>query len=403
MNLFLNIASVLKHKKTGVLLLNKGRETMELSYYQLQKKGSSVDICFSQQNINSVESIDPVAEKVPNILCIQGIGLVQRVVDKNCDDINQSIPNINQEEYLVLSGGSPGNKKLIALYRKEQLNDILSDPGLTRIPVTGISLGFDGVQEFLQLFENQNMEFIAGLNSLLIENGEIKNISKCISTGTNTYAFADKQRNANEILALCTGLQYFIKPTSESFKIQWIKEQTSEFTARKVSEYILRFVGAGLLVLLLINFLLFDSYNKQLNQLSIEAQEIVELQTEIKELRDDLTLKKQFVSEDNVPGNYSFAFYADHLASYVEDGVRFIELSICPVRGKIKDDKVIEFTGNTLVVKGTSPNSAVFSKFTGKINEANWVKTVEKQVYSYNNENMHAEFELEIILNDAIK
>ena len=403
MELFLKIASVLKYKKIGVLLYNKGKENLDISYYQLLKKGGSVDICFSQENIDSTKNIDPIVEKTPNILCLQGLGLVQRIINANTDDITQSIPNINREEYLVQSGNSIENKKLIALYRQEQLNEILDDPELARIPVTGISLGFIGIQHFLQLFEEKRFEFTSGLNTLLIEDERIINLSKSDSTVPVLYHFAEKERTTNEILALCAGLFYFVNRVENEIKTQKIKEQIIEFTAKQTSGYIQKTVGISLFCLLLINFLLFDKYNTKFNQLSIEAQGIIKLQNGITELQNDLALKKQFISQDNIPANYSFAFFADRLASFVDDEIRFIDLSICPVDGKIKDDKAIVFTGNKLVIKGTSPGSAAFSKFLGKVNNASWVASVGKQVYSYNSDNMQAEFELEIILNDANK
>jgi len=401
MDLLLNISSVLKYRKIGIIRAEKCKTGFEISYYQVFKRRNTVDTCLVQERMASFKDIPLPAEKIPNILCLQGNGLVQRIIDSGADDIAQSIPNIEPEEYLIQFDELSDSKKLVALFRKEQLAVILDDPELARIPVYGLSLGFAGMLNFIRLFDSRTGEFTCGSNSLLIEGGKITGVEKNRQTDSRQYMFAGKERTSGEILALAAALNFYTGRRDEGAQLSGLKQQIKEYTAKKLSGYIMKYAGAGLFLLLLINFLCFDHFSKKLNRLNTESQEVVKLQSELKELREDFRQKKQFISQNNVPENYSFAFYADRLASFTAGGIRFSELSVCPVAGQIKEDKVITFRGNILQVKGTSPDPAVFSIFMERINNAKWVSKVNRQIYQYNTEHNNAEFELEIVLNNA--
>ncbi len=401
MDLLLNIASVIKYRKIGIVVTGRYKSGLEISYYQVNRRNNSVDTCLVQEGIASFKDIPLSAEKVPNILCIQGNGLVQRIIDPGPDDITQSIPNIEPEEYLIQSDELPDSKKLTALFRKEQLRSVIDDPEFERIPVCGISLGFTGLQNFMPLFNGRTNEFDCGGNLLLINDGMIAGVKKSRQTVSRQYRFAGADRTPGEILALSAALNFYTGRQEKGASLPELKQKIREITAKKLSEYMIKYAGAALFILLLINFLCFDHFSKKLNRLNMESQEVIKLQSEIKGLREELIQKKQFISQNNVPENYSFAFYADRLASFTAGGIRFSELSICPAAGKIKEDKVITFKGNTMQVKGTSPDPAVFSSFMEKINNAGWVAKVNRQIYRYNTDHNNAEFELEIVLDNA--
>lgn len=402
MNILLKISSAITYRKIGIIVVCKKRSAYDISYYQMLKKGSSVDICFSQEGLKSFEEIDIHAEKCPTILCVQGTGLVQRMMTGSYADIKQNIPNINTDEYLIELDETNQEDKLVALCRKEQIDAILSEDSLKPIPIHNVSLGLIGIGRYLQLFSKETSHFEFEGSTIHFGENKILEIRKNVTANTADYFFADKKRQAAEILALTAGLTYFTRKTWNTFQIQGINEKIKEYTASILSHFILYYFGAALFVLLLVNFLIFDHYDTMRNEFEIDSQGITIMQNEINQLQSDLNVKRQFIQQNNVPANFAFAFYADRLASYVSGGIGLSELSVCPVINKVKEDKVITFQSNTLRVAGTAPNSAAFSIFLEKINKSSWVKKLNKQVYAFNNESGNADFEIEIVLNHAI-
>ena len=402
MNILQKISSVITYNKIGIVVVCTKKSSYDISYYQMLKKGYSADICFAQEGFKTFDEIDVQSEKYPTILCIQGTGLVQRMMSGSYDDIRQNIPNINTEEYLIELDETNQDEKLVALFRKEQVETIMHEGSLTRIPIHDISLGLVNISMFLQLFIEGLDCFEYEGNAIYFNENKVLEIRKNKSSNTELYFFAGKSRKATEILALAAGLSHFSGKTWNVFKLDNINEKVKEYTASKLSFFIIYYLGATLFVLLFVNFLLFDHYNTRRNELEVDSQGITAIQNEISQLQADVSIKRQFIQQNNVPQDYAFSFYADRLASFVTDGIRLTELSVCPVKNKVKEDKVIVFQNKTLHIAGIAPNSTAFSSFLEKINKASWVKELNKQVYEYNNENDNADFEIEIVLNNAI-
>lgn len=402
MNLLLKISTAINYKRIGIIVVVRKNDDLDISYYQMSKSGNSVDICFSQTGLKSFADIDYRIKKYPVILTIHGAGIVQRVLPENYSDIKQSIPNINQDDYLIELEGSQDENKLLALYRKDQIESILGVPQVNFIAVHDISLGFIHVCKYLHLFSKDTNSFeIAGNNLVLFEN-RIKAVQKNNHSGTSEYIFAGMNRNASEITALSAGLNYFTNRSWNTFNLSKIEERIREFTASKISNFILYYFGAALFILLLINLLIFDSYQKQHESLEVESGDVVMLQNEINQLQSELNAKKQFILQNDVPENFAYAFYADRIAAFVDQGVELSELAICPIVGKPKEDKIITFQSKVLKIKGIAPNSTSYSAFLENIKNSHWAKKLNKQVYMYNKETQESDFEIEIELNHAI-
>jgi Tfp pilus assembly protein PilN len=402
MDLLFKISSALRYKKIGIVVACKKKSGYDMSYYQMVKKGNSVDTCFCQECVDSFDEISVQPEKYPTILCIQGTGLVQRMMNGGFADIKQNIPNINIDEYVIELDETNQGEKLVALCRKEQVESILNLAVLQRIPLHSISMGFIGISKYLMLFSEDANSFGFGGSSIHFKSNEIVEIRKNISLDSEDYFFAGKLRKASEILALAAGLNYFTGKTWNNVLMPGIKEKVKEYTARRITSFILSYVVAVMFVLLLFNFLLFDHYNTKRDQLEIESSGISTVKNEINRLKNDLSVKRQFIQQNDIPDNFAFAYYADRLASFVPEGVGLKELAVCPVINKVKEDKVIGFQSNTIRVIGIADNSATFSIFLDRINKSLWVSKIEKQVYNYNNDNDNADFELEILLKNAI-
>ena len=402
MNVLLKISSVITHRKIGIIVVCKRKSAYSISYYQMQKKGSSVDVCFYQEGLDSFDKIDAQSKKYPTILCVQGTGLVQRMMSGSYEDIKQNIPNINTDEYLVELDENNQEEKLVALCRKELIQTILDEESLKETPIHNVTIGFVGISRYLRVFSNETSHFGFEGNTIHLSENRILEIKKGSTVDTEGYFFAGKKRKADEILALAAGLTYFTGRAWNTFQIQGINETIKEYTASRLSSFILYYLGSALFILLLLNFLMFDYYDTKRNEFEVDSQGIATMQNELNLLQSDLNVKRQFIQQNNVPANFAFAFYADRLASYVSEGIELSELSVCPVINKVKEDKVIIFQSNVLRVVGTAPNSAAFSTFLEKINKAAWVKKLNKQVYAYNKENDDADFEIEIQLNHAI-
>lgn len=403
MNLLVKISSFIGYKKIGIIVAMWKNSDLDISCYQMSKSGNSVDIIYSQEGLKSFGEIDPQFRKYPTILSIQGTGIVQRIFQGTYSDIQQNIPNINSEEYLIELEDTKGDSKLVVLARKDHIDSILNEPSLMPFPIHDISLGLTHICKFLSLFSKETISFEIDGNTLVLFENKIQELQKNKLPEKTNYFFAGKSRTSFEIVALSAGLNYFTNKQWNGFQIRNIAAQIKEYTAHKFSMIILYYLGAALFFMLLINFLVFDFYQKKRETLELESDGVEMIQKEINQLQSDLNAKKQFIEKNNVPENFAFAFYADRIAACVDLGIELSELSVCPIVGKAKEDKAIAFQSRILKLKGTAPNSTSYSALLEKVKNSLWTKKLNKQVYSFNNEKEKSDFEIEIELNHAVE
>lgn len=404
MSLLINIAKKIRCRQLGVVLIHRYPSSVETSYYILKREKGKIDIKFRQESISSLENVPAFTKSIPHVLCLQGMGIVHRIIDGQTSDLKQNIPNINLDEYFTDLEYLSDQHNLAVLFRKEQLIEIIHSDAYSKLSFIDVRLGFSGLQNCIHLFEDSTTHFISGLNSLCFTNRVITGVEKISSLSEKKqYQFGGETYSADEILALCCGLSYFTGQYAVSFQGQGLlTKQIESFAAQRIVSWIFKYGGIGLFLLLLINFLCFSRLNAQLNELGYEAQSRSQLMQTIADLNKDLKVKKDFVTSNSISQDYAFAFFADRISSLASVEIQFSGLSVSPVVGKIKNDKPIEFAGGTLHLLGVSKNSSAFSSFLDKIKQASWVDTIKKQVYRYNSENNNAEFELEIVLSNVV-
>ncbi len=404
MSLLINIAQRIKYRQLGVVLVHRYTSSIETSYYVLNRTKGKIDITFKQECISSPENLPAFSKSIPHILCMQGIGVVHRIIDGQISDLKQNIPNINIDEYYTERQYLSEQYNLAVLFRKEQLIELIHSDSYSMFSFIDVKLGFSAIKNYIHLFEENTTHFVSGLTSLSFSNGIITGIEKVSSFSMQEqYRFGGETYTANEILALCCGLNYF---TSQSIvlspELDLLTNEIESFTAQRIVSWIFKYGGIGLFFLLVINFLWFSNLNAQLDKLGYEAQSRAQLMQTLTDLDTDLKVKKDFVASNNILQDYAFAFFADRISSLASGEIQFSELSVSPVIGKIKNDKPIEFAGGTLHLLGVSKNSSAFSSFLDKIKQASWVDEIKKQVYQYNNERNNAEFEMEIVLSNVV-
>jgi Tfp pilus assembly protein PilN len=402
MDTLLKISSAFKYNKIGIVVICNKKTGYNVSFYQLIKKGNSVDICYEQNDLKSFEEINLKSINYPVILNFQGIGLVQRTIAGANMDIQQIIPNIKADEYLMELDESNPDVKLVVLCRKDLIENILENSELERLPIHSISLGLYGVSKWLNLFSEEVNQFDIEGNTLHFKNDKIIKIQKNENENDQHYSFAGKIRKPSEITAIASGLLYFTKNRWNTFQIHSIKEKIREYTASRISLFLICYLGTTIFLLLLVNFFLLESYSSKSLLLENDLHDFVMIQNEIAHLQTDINVKKQFIQQNSVSEDLAFSFYIDRLAAGMPERIYLSKLSVSPIDGKVKDGEAIKFQRKIMHLKGTATDPVIFSIFLRKINESSWIKKVQKQIYSFNNENNNGDFELEILLNDEI-
>ncbi|MEM9649398.1 MAG: hypothetical protein AAF969_13035 [Bacteroidota bacterium] len=156
----------------------------------------------------------------------------------------------------------------------------------------------------------------------------------------------------------------------------------NDFKNKRLFHFGLR-LGLGVfLVILLVNFVFFTSYQDQITELEANAPH----QHDVNSVRSlegrvaDKKLKLSMVLETT--GSKS-SYYLDRIASEIPNTILLTELIYQPPIRPVRKDKLIELDENIVRLAGVAQNKLEFTQWTGSLEQKNWVERVEIEAYDY--------------------
>lgn len=401
MNILLKIAPFIRCREIRILVytLTTGKPAWSL-FKATQKKGQ-VDIesltdHLTETNLSGDKQYFPA--EIPVILSLQGEGLVQRIYSGKPSELSKHIPNIEIKDYLFQYHTLEDERTFAALLRRDKVDSVLSGLRDQNILIGKVFLGFAGFIEFASSLGPDNRQVHAGTHFTELKQGHVISVGKSGESGVSARSFAEITAEGHKSVALGLAVSFFVhsfgplegRSPAESGHLK-------ELVSAKLNLRILKCGFPALLGILLVNFLLFNHLQQNLEGVEQTRSGKKKIALEIERLKKEIDSKKELAEKANMRGYPVFAYYIDHLALLNVPGLRFEELSVDPVRSKIKAGEMIGFNRGSIVIKGTADKSESFGDLLEKLNAAGWVKTIPRQVYSYDNESGAAKFE--VVLN----
>ena len=403
MNLFLKLSSYITFRQAGVLLYNASPGGAFYSYYRVtQTKGqASIAPLVQAKTIGELKEILPfLTSDVPLLLSYQGEGLVQRIYQGKRNELSRYIPNIEPRDYLIQQHEMTDEMTFVALLRKEKMESVLTQLSNLGISVTNVLLGFYGFIKIPELFYQDNGKLIVGAHYLEIENKIAKTVGKSIlSDAEPPKEIADKKDH--EILAIATAITFFIgQQIPEDSELPILGHNFKEMVAAKFNKSLFKYAGPSILGILLINFLVLDHLRAELQSTELTRTETENMVGQVERLKKEISSEKEFGLKANLGKSHVFAFYADRLAAMNLKGIRFEEISVDPVKTKIREDELIQIDRGVIVLKGIATQADDFGNLLVQLKMVPWISKIDKQVYIFDHDTGSAKFEVVMRYNE---
>jgi hypothetical protein len=347
------------------------------------------------------ELVKEIPQKTPVSINISGKGLLIRKVKKQNEYdpvqlIRSLIPNASPEDFYIKVYDFETNS-FVALIRTEQVKSLIEGFTANNLFVTEINLGPFSLSNILGQLSAFDSIVCPGYR-INIENNSIKDYQLCSEHLDFQYQIGEEKFSSESILSFATGLDFFIEENKD--------QKNAEIEGSRISYRFHRkgkvFGMAGLVLLfsiLLINFLMFDSYNKKVNMIQQKVAMNRTLVNQHDSLKSEFLRKKAFSEKFGNTGSSTFSLYLDRLASKVPNEVILDKVFINPIRKHSGNNKKLEFENNKIIIEGRTKSSLDINQYIKDIKSFSWVKEVE--VINFKNEktNKTAQFILEIITN----
>lgn len=386
-----------------------GYNTMSLTV--LNKKKNIIENELTQHDLEEYKLIKKqLPANVPVILVLIGKGVIHKKVTHNSGDdekvlFQKAFPNTKREDFYIQKTFIDQSHSFLSFVRCEAVDSILNEFKKNSIDVIGLYFGPFPINHIIPLLnevETDHSTINVGSTSLVIKNGLIEAIQP-ISGGiiAKQIKIGEEIIDSDSIISYAAAIGYFIN-NNQLFTLdaQRVKDYEKEHEQKKMFFVLGRTSLIFFIVSLLINYVFFNHYYNEKNNLSAEISSQLDEINQYDTLKEALEKKKAFLSNSGFLTESKTSFYADRLAATVPDDILLDDLDINPLLKKSEADTSAtkNFALGTIALSGTTKNSIDVGDWMKLIKRNEWVKNAELLSYSQDKELNEGRFKIMITL-----
>ena len=372
----------------GIYLSNRNEWQFSLIHARIHK--NEINLVSTLENLKDLkEAGEMLRHDLPVVLHLDGWG----VLIKDNSTENSSIPIDNNEFFLKEYSKPDGNGSYFSIIRTDLLNSILEVCRSAELTITGISLGPFNVG-LLAPFLEEGKAVKAGKWKLNLSKGQINSLSAEGIENESIYDIGGDKICSGLLPLYATVVAFF---SGERGDNDLITKSSDEFVYGKLVKYVSLFSLSLILLLLLLNFFIWDSLRNRNTALTFEVSRNEQLLTQLtkkeKELKEKENLVAQYIGT-NARTHYSW--YADQLSSILPSGIRLTLMDIQPLTKKQKPGVAIAYKNKQIEVEGDATTMSEIGGWVKAIETEKWVKHVELISFFTQNDQTTGHFKLQI-------
>jgi len=373
-----------KQKLFAVTAKKKKEEFIDFSYNEFSEFSSLSEKIANNQHCFVSITTDKVL--------VKEIGFVQ---DKQ-KAVSMAFPGLSLKEFFYEVIFTETNC-FVAVCRKEDVHLILKDLEKHKIDVIGFQLGFSAIMNLIPLLKQERL-YTASYELSCTEN-ELNSFSQNKQQLSSHYQIEDSTVDSNYLIAL-SGIFNYV--TNKGLNSNFEEDNNASNILQKQKTFFRKgvFVAVGiLLLLLLINFFVFNS---NFNRLQVKQEEVQLLKSQQENYLSksaSLEKKEQVVSNILTSGNSKTSFYINRIVAYKPHSILFNSVIYQPLKKAIRADKLIFFDENKIIISGKSNDQTEFSSWIEALEILGWTTEVSVINYAASKSNL-ATFEISISLKE---
>ncbi len=369
---------------TGVEYVERD-SILNLYCTQLSKKRDELDVT-AFFAINTITELSLKLKKDTSLfLVINTSQVLSKIIEKKETDdlttINSAFPNIELDTFYY-EITSFGENLMIAICRKEHVDDILSAFSEKKQQIIGFSLAFQQLYQVEKFIDQTVIKLPEAIlnredKRISINNANENNIEYNINGSIVKNTF---------LVSFSSALTHFLNGSSlASNFIEKTSYLKSEYYQKRFFQLYSKSFGITILGLLLINFFFFNHYFQKVEKLKETAEVNTSNKEKLLEL-SEIVLKKEKLIDDVVSSSSSkSSMYLDQIASLLPSTLLLSSMDYQPIESKIKKNETILFDVNSIHIKGQAKDNEDFSKWIEAVEKLDWVSRLDVTGYGYEN------------------
>ena len=376
---------------------------LSFQYVILQTKKNKIEIAHKGETIDSVEILK-IAKKysAPLSLVISGKGvIIKKIIFSENDTLQlkellqQHLPAIPFNEFYVQFYKNEQNSGHLAVCRKEQVNEVISQFTKDKTEVVNAFIGSLVCNALSSITSSYN-RLSTATNQLELVNGYVESVNP--STG-NDYVSLDidgLKVVPSQVVSFATGFSYLTQQSnylSDNTEINSLPIQHLEKNKTRV--LLLTLIAFVFIITATNSVLFFQKYDEH-TTLETELNLYESKNNQITTLLESYQQKKNLIEQAGIFDNKKMSVYADKIAASLPNDILLRELYFNPEEGDTEEDSLTNFTENQLIIKGNCSKSLLLNDWINILKSQSFVKTVNLETFIYNSEGHLPNFVLKV-------
>lgn len=341
----------------------------EVSLVRIEKKKNELLINHAEKQTN----FDQLKEKPQKNDCVFLIINNSHIIQKEVDEadtneikiVKKAFPNLKLEDFYYEICRIEA-KSIVAICRKNYIDELLSYFQGKGVVFSGISLGVCSISQIISYCDNEVLK----TNSQTIRIGNQQAILDKSDGDITSYQINGLEIQNSYLLGFSTILSYLLKPNTNSGNIIVFNNNLSdEYFQKKFFINFSKIFVFCLLIVLLINFFIFNYFFKAVNNSTLEIETNKNLIENIKIVKLRLRAKEERLNRALNDNNSRCSFLLNKIISEIPTSILLNQIIYHPLERNIKDDEEISTQNNIIIVAGKTINNAAFT---------NWIEQIQK-------------------------
>lgn len=380
MKLIDHIKSRLINTVAGVTVHYTKSDEFTISYVLLKLEKGKIVIDSSANKVDSFAELQNHFDKnTPVWISITGRSVISRKLDKNPDGkyLNHILPNAKESDFSISLVENEKDEVFVSALRNEIMEAITTDIHDSGYNIIGCSIGVASIAILFQygLIKEKTLNIpgyqIKGMDK------ELADVLSVDEYSEENYIIAGESISSGLILPFSLAFSYLTNQTGfDIVSGDTIYSDEESYFYSRINRYFALGSLAFLFLILLINFLIFNSKHSKNQSLSDKLAYHETFFVQRDSLRSELLNKTKLINQVGLKYNTRYGYFADRIVAVIPKGIVLNELSINPIEDKVKANKPLHFS-SIIRVKGTSRGSILINDWINELEKYEWIKDIE--------------------------
>ncbi|WP_299117804.1 PilN domain-containing protein [uncultured Winogradskyella sp.] len=376
--------------KYATIGLEKSKKKLNLSYQNIE-----VNIKRLAKTIGKIKPVF-ITINTSDVLTKQ----VRSISKEDHTLVNEAFPNLKIGEF-YFQIHQQQDIAFVSICRKDIVHKILKTFQDEKIFVIDFGLGVLSISNALKFFDDAD-EIITSRYKIELQKQQIKAIEKYSSDQSEVYDVNGLQISSAYILGFSGALSLVIENNMLSNNYQ--EEQSEldkEFKNQRMYKLGIGFSIVALFATLLINFIFFNHYFSEVNELREVSQFMNSSNKKVTDLNAKVMTSKKMILDVQSTADSKASFYINAILQKLPSTINLKKLNFQPLQKRVETAKPIIINRGELVISGNSMDASRYSTWLAQLEALEWINKVDIISYESVSDNK-SEFSIKVQINEKV-